>query len=195
MRHIIDKSNQNKGYALVMVLLALFLGTIASASWIKSNTLNVRATSGSNDYDIAYTAAGLGLDYAEQWLTSEFSPFKPFDPKIDSAKFKKIGIHVGGLTTHVNLNNAIEQNQAFRVSKTFVEANGGQENFPLITQVPFVAREPVFIVTLVNHSCIPPFEQALVRIVSRGTGVDPNTTAQITKKLLLKVQCDFSVYY
>ncbi|MDP3187108.1 hypothetical protein [Limnobacter sp.] len=193
MRHIIDKSNQNKGYALIMVLLALFLGTIASASWIKSNTLNVRATSGSNDYDIAYTAAGLGVDYAEQWLTSEFSPFKPFNPNIDYPRYRKIGIHPG--ENKVSLNDAISQNRAFRVSKAFVESNGGQANFPLITQIPFAAHEPVFIVTLVNYSCIPPFEQALVRIVARGTGIDPNTTAQITKKLLLKVQCDFSVYY
>lgn len=193
MRHIIDQSNRNKGYALVMVLLALFLGTIASASWIKSNTLNVRTTSGSNDYDVAYTAAGLGLDYAEQWLTSEFSPFKPFKPNIDFGKYRRLGIHPA--ENKIGLNEAIGQNVVFRVSKTFVEANGGQENFPLITQVPFVAREPVFTVTLVSYSCIPPFEQALVRIVSRGTGIDPNTTAQITKKVLLKVQCDFSVYY
>jgi Tfp pilus assembly protein PilX len=190
MRQIFEKSNQIKGYALIMVLLALFLGTIASASWIKSNTLNLRATSGSNDYDIAYTAAGLGLSYAEQWLTSELSPFKPFNPNIDFPRYRKIGIHPH--ENKVNLNNAISQNWAFSVSKSFVEKHG-KENFPIVTEIPLVSRQPVFTITLINYSCIPPFEQALFKIVARGTGIGSNTTSQITKKLLLNVKCDFAL--
>jgi Tfp pilus assembly protein PilX len=191
MRQMFKKSSQTKGYALVMVLLALFLGSIASASWIKSNTLNLRSTSGSNDYDVAYTAAGLGLNYAEQWLTSELSPFKPFNPDIDFPRYRQIGIHPGA--NKVSLNDAISKNLAFSVSKSFVEKNGGKEKFPIVTEIPFVSSQPVFIITLVKHSCIPPFEQAVFRIVARGTGVDPNTTSQITKKLLFKVKCDFAL--
>lgn len=191
MRQFLNRSNRLNGFALVIVLITLFLGTIASASWIRSNTLNLRVTSGSNDYDIAYTAASLGLNYAEQWLTSSNSPFMPFNPNIDFPKYRKIGVHT--FDKGVTIDQAINRNQVFSVSNQFVNSNGGKQFFPLVTPIPNVSSQPVFMVRLVRHSCVPPFEQALVRVTARGSGIDPNTTSQVSKLLLLNVKCDFSL--